>query len=92
MGFDELIGLIPGIGDAATRALGLYIVYQAPRQSVPNTTLLRINYHLGVDAAFGAIPIAGDIFDVNYKCNVKNIRLLNEYLNSKNTNRKAGSA
>jgi Domain of unknown function (DUF4112) len=74
---DPLLGfLVPGIGDLIGSALGLYVVGVAVKRKLPLVTIARMLMNLGIDALVGAVPIAGDIFDVAWKANRKNVRLL----------------
>ena len=80
IGLDGLLGLIPGVGDAAGAILSAYILYEAIRLGAPTSVLLRMVANIGIDAVIGAIPVAGDIFDVVWKANKKNAALLHAYL------------
>jgi hypothetical protein len=80
VGLDGLIGLVPGVGDAVTTLLSLYIVLEARRLGVPLTKLGRMGFHVGVDALLGSVPLLGDLFDVAYKSNRRNLRLLLDHL------------
>lgn len=82
VGLDGLLGLIPGVGDAAGALLSTYIVYEAIRLGVPSTVLLRMLANIGIDTVGGAIPVVGDIFDMAWKTNKKNAALLHAYLAS----------
>jgi hypothetical protein len=82
VGLDGLLGLIPGIGDAAGALLSTYILYEAIRLGVPRTVLLRMIANIGIDTVGGAIPVVGDIFDMAWKTNKKNAALLHAYLAS----------
>lgn len=76
---DPLLGFVlPGIGDVLGSALGLYVVVVAFKRKLPLVTVARMLVNLGVDALVGAVPIAGDLFDVAWKANKKNVRLLRE--------------
>jgi hypothetical protein len=79
-GADSLIGLAPGIGDAVTVALSLYIVYEAHRIGAPKTVLARMLGNVAVDGLIGAVPVAGDVFDVMFRANRRNVRILREHL------------
>lgn len=81
IGYDALIGLVPGIGDIAGVAFGTYIVLQSARFRVPRSTLLRMIANVLLEAAVGAIPLVGDVFDATYKANIRNLRLLHARLN-----------
>lgn len=79
-GADSLIGLAPGIGDAITTALALYIVYEAHRLGAPKTLLARMLGNVAIDGAVGIVPVAGDVFDVMFRANRRNVRILREHL------------
>ncbi len=79
-GLDGLIGLVPGLGDAATTAVSLYLVYQARALGAPKTVLARMLVNVLADTAVGAIPLLGDVFDVAFKANRRNLDLLRRAL------------
>ncbi|WP_188407955.1 DUF4112 domain-containing protein [Agaricicola taiwanensis] len=81
-GADAVMGLVPGIGDLAGAALSLYIVMEARRMKVPSSVLARMIGNIGLDTIVGAVPIAGSIFDVAYRANRRNVRILREHLES----------
>ena len=85
VGLDGLLGLIPGVGDAAGALLSAYILYEAIRLGASRTVLLRMVANIGIDTLVGAIPVVGDIFDVVWKANKKNTALLQAYLASQRT-------
>jgi hypothetical protein len=82
IGLDGLIGLVPGIGDAVTTLIALYIVLEARRLGVPLTKLGRMGLNVGVDAVLGAVPVLGDLFDVAWKANRRNLALLLDHLDA----------
>lgn len=82
IGYDAIIGLIPGVGDAAGLLMGTYIVLQSARFRVPRSTLLRMIANVTLEAAIGAIPLIGDLFDATYKANSRNLRLLHARLDA----------
>jgi hypothetical protein len=90
IGLDGLVGLVPGIGDAATTLVALYIVLEARRLGVPLTKLGRMGINVGVDAVLGAVPLVGDLFDVAWKANRRNLALLLDHLDAKGQARHAG--
>ncbi len=79
-GTDSLIGLAPGVGDAITTALALYIVYEAHRLGAPKTVLARMLGNVAIDGMVGIVPVAGDVFDVMFRANRRNVRILREHL------------
>jgi hypothetical protein len=79
-GFDALIGLVPGIGDAITTAISLYIVLEARQLGAPAHLILRMLANVVVDGFVGAVPLVGDAFDVLWRANRRNVLLLREWL------------
>jgi hypothetical protein len=75
-GADSIVGLIPGIGDFAGAAISLYIVNEARQLGVPNDKLLKMLVNIGFDAAAGSVPLVGDLFDVYFKSNRRNLELV----------------
>ena len=75
-GLDALIGLVPGLGDTSTTLVSFYILTAAVRYGVPKITILRMALNIGIDYAFGSIPLAGDLADAWWKSNRKNLELL----------------
>jgi hypothetical protein len=82
VGFDPIIGLIPGIGDLVGAVLSGYIVLEAVRAEVPTLTLLRMLVNVGVDTLLGAVPAVGDVFDAAWKSNTMNVGLLERHLSA----------
>lgn len=80
LGLDALVGLAPGVGDLAGAAASGYVVVTAARLGVPSPVLTRMIGNLAVDAAIGVVPFLGDLFDVGWKANLRNIALLEQHL------------
>ncbi len=80
VGLDGVIGLIPGIGDAVGGVLSSYIVAEAARMGVPKPILIRMAFNVIVETVIGMIPIVGDLFDIAWKANNRNVALLREHL------------
>jgi hypothetical protein len=83
-GWDAIIGLLPGIGDLVTSAFSLVIVHHAWRMGVSSIVLLRMIGNIGIDLAFGIVPIAGDALDLAWKANLKNAKLIKQHLQRAN--------
>ena len=75
-GLDPIIGLIPGLGDLITGVASLLLLYAGWQRGLPRVTLWRMMANIAIDTALGSIPIAGDVFDVAWKSNRKNYKLL----------------
>jgi hypothetical protein len=76
---DPIIGLVlPGLGDLLSAAVGLFIVKLAARRGLPRVVIARMLVNLGIDAAVGAIPFVGDLFDFAWQANRRNVTLLQQ--------------
>ena len=79
-GIDGLIGLIPIVGDIITTALSLWLVREARLLGAPWHITARMLANVAVDGVVGMVPLAGDAFDVMFRANVRNVRLLRRWL------------
>ena len=80
IGWDGIIGLVPGVGDVAGMLVSLYIVAGARRSGASGATLIRMLLNVGIEALIGAVPIVGDFFDLVFKANTRNMKILNRQL------------
>lgn len=76
IGLDPILGLVPGVGDAAGAILAAAILVEAVRRKVTRFTFLRMAANIALDAVIGAVPVLGDIFDAAWKANLRNLSLL----------------
>ena len=91
VGIDALLGLIPGVGDFIGGILSSWIVFGALRHRVPARVIVRMIANILIDLIFGAVPVAGDVFDFLYEENMKNMRLLERHRDRRRPPRSAGS-
>lgn len=75
-GWDSIIGLVPVAGDLATALIGIYPILIARKHNLSKLTRWRMAANFALDMAVGAVPLAGDVFDVAFKANLKNLALL----------------
>jgi hypothetical protein len=80
IGADAVIGLLPGVGDAITTGVSLWIVKEAHALGVPKHVLTRMVGNVAVDAFTGVVPVFGDAFDMFWRANRRNVRLLRDHL------------
>ena len=78
-GLNSLIGLTPAAGDAVLTGISLYIVNEARKLGVPRDKIARMLANVGVEAAAGLVPILGDMFDMGFKANLRNIAIIEEH-------------
>ncbi|WP_369601487.1 DUF4112 domain-containing protein [Hahella sp. SMD15-11] len=81
-GWDSIVGVIPVAGDVLTALLGGYIISQAYKAGAPRKLLLRMAANTLADLFGGSVPVVGDIYDVLWRSNQRNVRLLEDWLNS----------
>lgn len=78
-GLDPLLGLIPGVGDAISASLSLYIVWISKELKLPKNKINRMYLNIAVDFVIGLIPLVGDYSDFIFKSNTKNLKILKEH-------------
>lgn len=78
-GLDGIIGLIPGAGDLSTFAVSGYMLLLMARNGASGYVLARMVVNILVDVIVGAIPLIGDLFDIVFKANMRNLRLMQEH-------------
>ncbi len=90
VGLDALLGfLLPGAGDALTGLGSLSLLWLALRSGVPTVVLGRMVINIALDAGLGVVPFLGDIFDLAFRANRKNLELLKAY--QADPNKRAGA-
>lgn len=78
-GWDAIIGLVPGAGDLVSGLFGVVILYHAHRMHVPGVVQARMFINLVIDLAVGLVPVAGDVADVFWKANTRNMAMLERH-------------
>jgi hypothetical protein len=79
-GLDPILGLLPGGGDTVTGGIAAYIVVEAARMGIPREILWKMVGNILIDSFAGTVPVVGDVFDLGWKANIKNIELLEKHL------------
>jgi len=80
IGLDAIAGLVPVLGDVLTAALGSYLIWEARNLGLPKWKLARMAANIVFDTAIGAIPVAGDLFDLIYRSNSRNLKIVRKHL------------
>jgi hypothetical protein len=79
-GIDGIIGLIPVVGDIIATALSLWLVREARALGAPWHVTARMLGNVAVQGVIGTVPVAGDAFDVLFRANMRNARLLRRWM------------
>jgi hypothetical protein len=80
VGLESVVGLLPVGGDVVGLGISIYILWQVVQFNLPKTILVRMVFNIAIDALVGSVPILGDLFDVTWKANTKNVNLLESHL------------
>lgn len=79
-GVDSIVGLIPVIGDTVSAGISGYIYSFAKQAGVPWLQRMRMLWNIFIDWLIGLIPFFGDIFDVAFKANSKNVDIIRAHM------------
>ena len=90
IGLDGIVGLIPGVGDAAGALASAYVIFLGYRAGAPAGVLARMAANVWLDAIVGGIPLLGDLFDFGFKANTRNVSLLERSVADPSAARRAG--
>lgn len=80
VGWDSILGIVPGIGDLVTAGPGAIMIYEANRIGARKRVMARMAANTGIDMVIGGIPLLGDAFDLVFKSHRKNMDLLKREL------------
>ena len=79
-GIDGIIGLIPVVGDIISMALSLWLVREARALGAPWHITTRMLGNVAIQGVVGSVPVAGDAFDVLFRANMRNVRILRRWM------------
>lgn len=80
VGLDSIIGLFPAVGDIAAGVVSVYIVWEARRIGVPDDITGKMMLNVLIDVLIGGIPVIGDLFDLAFKANLRNMAMIEEFI------------
>ncbi|MDA8596908.1 DUF4112 domain-containing protein [Candidatus Pacebacteria bacterium] len=79
-GLDSIIGLFPVVGDILGGLISLYILYQSHLMGIPQSITGKMLIYIIIDVWIGGIPVIGDMFDVFFRVNQRNVRMVERYV------------
>ncbi|MDF2734622.1 MAG: conserved rane protein of unknown function [Chloroflexota bacterium] len=79
VGLDPIVGLIPVVGDVISGVVGTWVIAEAARFGIPRIVVARMTVNLVVDLAIGLIPFLGDLFDLAFRSNSRNLALFRRH-------------
>ncbi len=80
VGLDAIVGLVPVVGDVIAGLMGAYLIWEARNLGMPKWKLWRMAGNLGIDTTLGAIPLVGDAFDLFFRSNSRNLKIIKRHL------------
>lgn len=92
IGLDGVIGIVPGVGDAIAGIISSYLIWEARKLGAPKWLMARMIANVTIDTVFGAVPVAGDIFDVLFRSNMRNMALLRHHIETRGRRNDSTSA
>ena len=78
-GADAILGLIPGGGDIAGAVFSGWLILLGSRMGLPRHLLMRMVANVAIDTVGGSVPVLGDLFDVAWKSNSRNLKVLEQF-------------
>lgn len=79
-GLDPVLGLIPGVGDTVATAFTALLIGHAHRHGLPGRAKAKMLWNLALDWVFGSIPVVGDLFDIGFRANRRNLDIVKKHL------------
>jgi hypothetical protein len=79
VGLDPILGLFPGLGDLVSPLFTIGLLWQARELGLPRVVLLRMIFNVAIDTLLGIVPVVGDLFDVAWRANERNMALLERH-------------
>jgi hypothetical protein len=78
-GLDAIVGLIPGVGDISTPVFASMLIIQGVRMRLPAIVQTRMVLNAAIDMLLGFVPLLGDLADIGFKANLRNLALLERH-------------
>lgn len=83
-GLDSIIGLVPVLGDTITVAVSAFIISHAKHLDMPKHKIWHMRFNIFMDWLIGCVPLIGDLFDVGWKANRRNVKIMRDHVEKQN--------
>jgi len=80
IGWDAILGLVPVVGDVLAKAPAIFIIKEAHRLGIPTLVLAKMTANVAIDFAIGAVPLVGDLIDIGWRANTRNVDLVHRHI------------
>lgn len=80
IGLDSVVGLVPVLGDLVTAAMGAWLIWEARNLGMSRFHMARMSGNIAFDTALGFIPLLGDAFDLLFRSNTRNLKIVRRWL------------
>ena len=80
VGLDAVVGLVPVVGDLIAAAMGAWLIWEAKNLGMSKFHLARMTGNVAFDTLIGAVPVVGDAFDLLFRSNSRNLRMIRRWL------------
>lgn len=88
IGLDGIIGLVPGLGDLVGALISALIVAAGVKARLPRSAIARMVANVAIEAAVGIVPLLGDLFDMAFKANTRNVEIFRQALKGERSRKK----
>jgi len=78
-GLDPIFSLVPVMGDLITYIISGALIYTMHNQGASRKVVIKMILNSTLDTVIGVIPVVGTIFDIFYRSNDRNVKLLKEH-------------
>lgn len=80
LGLDAVIGAVPLAGDLVMAGVAMVMIYDAQKLGVPRRDLMVMVRNVALDTTLGAMPFIGDLFDLVYRSNERNLKIIERHI------------
>ncbi|KAI9202484.1 uncharacterized protein BJ171DRAFT_514391 [Polychytrium aggregatum] len=79
-GADAILQMIPFVGDAVSTMIMIYIFWLSRQFHLPWYAVAGMVFNIVITAIVGTVPVVGSLFEISYKPNIRNLKIIERYL------------